>query len=126
MNSKRLSSTKPPHKLVFFTDRDLGRYIIPGKLEAAGVGVERHDTHFDQDTPDVVWMPIVAERGWLAVSHNVRQRYVPEERDMAMRSGLAILYLVGKATHAELGDNLVRTLPKIIAFRDKHDPPFLA
>ena len=102
--------------------------MIPGKLEAAGIRVERHDLHFGrQDTPDTVWMPFVASKGWLAISRNRGQQSVPLERDVAMRSGLALFHLIGpKANHEELGDNLVRTVPRIIAFRDAHRPPFIA
>ena len=37
---------------VFFVDRDLGRHILPDALELAGLAVERHDSHFQPDTPD--------------------------------------------------------------------------
>lgn len=53
---------------VFFIDRDLGRHILPGALERAGFVVERHDLHFEPDTPDEVWIPQVAQRGWVIVS----------------------------------------------------------
>ena len=44
---KRSSSKQPP-EIVFFTDRDLGRRVVPEALEQAGVQVERHDTLFLQ------------------------------------------------------------------------------
>lgn len=96
-------------------------------LEAIGIKVERHDAHFDQNTPDPIWMPYVAKRGWLAISKNRAQQSVPFEREIAMRSGLALFHLIGpKATHEALGENLVRTMPRIIAFREAHAPPFIA
>ena len=125
------SSTTPPRSYVFFTDRDLGSVIIPKRLEALGVQVETHDKHFkDPKTPDVVWMRFVASQGWVVLSRNYKQRYESIERDMIMRSGLAVFYLIGKligkTAHQQLTDNLVRTFPKVLAFRNEHEPPFIA
>jgi hypothetical protein len=41
--------------LVFFADRDLGRQF-PALLLAGGVKIERHDIHFQSDTPDSEWI----------------------------------------------------------------------
>jgi hypothetical protein len=43
-----------------------------------------------------------------------------------MRCGLALFIVIGKAPYAELAANLVKTMRKVIAFRDKHRPPFIA
>lgn len=123
--TKRSSSKQPP-EFVFFTDRDLGRRIIPEALEQAGVQVERHDTHFSATTRDVEWLQAVGAQGWIALSRNRRIRYVTEERDMVMRAGVALFLLVSKGTHAQLADGLVRTLSKIVAFRRRHPAPFFA
>ena len=125
----RPSSTKPPRKespgWVFFTDRDLGK-ALPNALRKAGYMVVIHDDHFlDTRTRDEVWLPEVAKRGWIALSHNKGIRRVSEERDAAMRGGLALFFLIGKR-HEELIANVVATAPGIIRFREKHAPPFIA
>jgi hypothetical protein len=122
---RRQSSTKPQHEYVFFTDRDLGK-IVPNALEQAGVRVERHDSHFPPTTPDVAWLAAVGERGWIALTHNRRLRYVAVERDMVMRARVALFCLIGDVPHQELAANVVRTLDRIIAFREAHSPPFIA
>ncbi len=62
----------------------------------------------------------------MALTHNKRQRYVTIERDVALRSGLALFHLIGKMRHEELATSLVRTMPRIVAFRSHHEPPFIA
>ena len=51
---------------------------------------------------------------------------VRSERDTAMRAGLALFFLMGKVRHSELAENLIRTLPRIISFYERHKPPFIA
>jgi len=120
------SATKlPPSSWTFFTDRDLGN-AIPDALVAAGYVVVRHDQIFDPRTRDEHWLPVVAQRSWLTLSHNKRIRHVAIERDAAMRSGVALFLLIGKMPHAELAKNLVATVPRIIEFRERHAPPFIA
>ncbi len=47
------------------------------------------------------------------------------QRDIAMRAGLALFFLIGK-NYDDLTLNLVATAPRIIRFREKHTPPFIA
>lgn len=77
MSSKRRSSTKPLPEHTFFTDRDLGRQF-PTLLRDAGISVEQHDDHFPPLTPDVEWLRVIGERGWIALSYNRDIRYNPE------------------------------------------------
>jgi hypothetical protein len=42
-----------------------------------------------------------------------------------MTSGLADFILMGK-NHVEIRSNLIRSIRSVIAFRDKHSPPFIA
>jgi hypothetical protein len=88
--------------------------------------VQVHDDVFkDPRTRDEVWLPYVAVQGWLALSHNKKQRRVKLERDAAMSAGAAIFYLIGKHHDANV-TNLIATVQKIIRFRAKHEPPFMA
>jgi hypothetical protein len=125
---KKQSVTKTPPKVpedwVFFTDRDLGK-SIPNALRTAGYTVERHDDHFGARTRDEIWLPDVAQRGWIALSHNKRIRHVKEQRDAAMRGGLALFFLIGKH-HQDLERNLIATVPRIIGFCERNKPPFIA
>ena len=71
-------------------------------------------------------MSEIGERGWITLSHNKEVRYNPEERDMAMRTGVPLFMLIGKRGHHVLAKNLVQTLPRITAFLEAHEAPFIA
>jgi hypothetical protein len=43
-----------------------------------------------------------------------------------MHAGLALFFLIGNCGHDELVRNLIVTVPRIIRFREKNDPPFIA
>ena len=111
--------------VVYFTDRDLGRRF-PEILRAAGLTVERHDDHFDPQTPDVEWLEEIGNREWIAVSRDKRIRYKPNERDAVIRHRVGLLLVVGDAPFLALADNFVETLPKIERFLESHPPPFIA
>lgn len=108
-----------------FTDRDLGHRFAQ-ILRSAGIAVERHDDHFQPTTPDVEWIAAVARRGWVALTHNGRIRYTPNERDAVMEAGLPLLVVVGRAPLPLLAESLVRTMPRVESFLARHQPPFIA
>jgi hypothetical protein len=91
---------------VYFTDRDLGKRF-PEILRASGLNVERHADHFPPETPDEVWLEEVGKRGWIALTHDQRIRYKPNERDAVMRHRVALLVVVGKAPFSDLARSLV-------------------
>jgi hypothetical protein len=111
--------------LVFFTDRDLGKRF-PEILASAGLSVNRHDDLFPPDCPDEQWLAQIGEAGWIAITHNARIRYVPNERDAVVRHRISLLVVVGKAPLKELAENFVVTLPRIKEFLAKHRPPLIA
>lgn len=111
--------------VVFFTDRDLGKRF-PEILRSSGIRVERHADHFEPDTPDEIWLEAIGKRGWIALTHDRRIRYKPNERDAVMRHGVALLVIVGADPYTDLAHNFVATLPRIKSFLGRHKPPFIA
>jgi hypothetical protein len=109
----------------YFTDRDLGKQF-GAILTAGGLDVERHVDHFAPDTPDDVWLAEVGQRGWIALTHDRRIRYKPNERDAVLRHGVALLVIVGAVPFADLARAFVATLPRIEHFLARHKPPFIA
>jgi hypothetical protein len=110
---------------VYFTDRDLGKQF--GEiLKEGGLTVERHADHFAPDTPDEVWLAEIGKRGWIALTHDRRIRYKPNERDAVMRHGVSLLVIVGAAPFAELARAFVTNLSRIEDFLVRHKPPFIA
>ena len=109
---------------VYFTDRDLGKQF-PRILAEAGIVVERHGDLFQPEGSDEEWLEHCGANGRIAVSHNSRIRYVPNELEAVKRFKVPLLILVGQVTTAELAHNFVRTLPRIEAFLDGRLPPFI-
>lgn len=110
---------------VYFTDRDLGKQF-PRLLAEAGIVIERHGDLFQPEGSDEEWLEHCGTKGQIAVSHNSRIRYVPNELQAVKRFKVPLLILVGQATTAELAHNFVRTLPRIEAFLEGRSPPFIA
>ncbi len=110
---------------VFFTDRDLGKRF-PEILRAAGLPVERHADHFAHDCPDEDWLKEIGQRGWIAISHDGRIRYKPNERDAVIRHRVALLVVIGKVPYPELARAFVATQGRILRFIQQHQPPYIA
>ena len=110
--------------VVFFTDRDLGRQF-PAILRDAGLLVERHADHFAPDCSDEVWLADVSSRGWIAVTHDGRIRYKPNELAAVVEHRTKLLVVIGSAPHVDLARSFVATLPRILAFLAAHPPPVI-
>lgn len=110
---------------VYFTDRDLGKRF--GEiLQSGGLTVEGHADHFDPETSDEVWLAEIGRRGWIALTHDRRTRYKPNERDAVMRHRVGLLVIVGAAPFPDLARAFMMTLPRIEDFLVRHNPPFIA
>lgn len=115
----------PREPLVFFTDRDLGTRF-PEILVAAGLEVRRHRDRFPPDCPDEVWLEAVGREGWIAISHDTRIRYKPNELAAVVRHSVRLLVVIGKAPFPQLAKHFVATAPKITDFVEQHSAPWIA
>jgi hypothetical protein len=111
--------------VVFFTDRDLGKRF-PEILSSAGLTVERHQDHFAPDASDEEWLEEIGKREWIAITHDRRIRYKPNEREAIVRHRVSLLVVVGAAPYRELAHSFVATLPRIERFLAERRPPFIA
>ena len=111
--------------VVYFTDRDLGRRF-PEILRGSGLTVERHADHFIDDAPDDVWLAEVGRRGWVALTHDRRIRYKPNERDAVMQNGVALLVIIGAAPFPDLARSFITSQQVAQNFLNAHQPPFIA
>jgi hypothetical protein len=110
--------------VVFFTDRDLGLQF-PAILRDTGLQVERHADHFPPGCPDDVWLKEAASRGWVALTHDRRIRYKPNELAAVIGHRVSLLVIVGQAPHADLAKSFVATLDRVLAFIADHPPPVI-
>ncbi len=111
--------------LVFFRDRDLGKQF-PDILAAAGLSVERHHDLFRPETPDEEWLEYVGKKGRIAITHDGRIRYKPNELAAIERHRVALLVVVGKAPFPVLARNFVSSMPRIASFLAGRDAPYIA
>ena len=111
--------------LVFFTDRDLGKRF-PDILVSAGLTVERHQDLFPHDCPDEQWLQYVGENSRVAITHDGRIRYKPNELAAVQRHRVGLLVVVGKAPFPLLALHFVDTMPMISTFLAQHEAPFIA
>ncbi len=110
----------------FFSDEDLGTKIFPVPLRDAGVRVEALTNHFPAGTNDVDWIPVVAQREWVALTHDLNMRYNTPERNAIMRSGLRVIVIRSGSTRAEMALTFLDLHERIIHFLEHNPAPFIA
>ncbi len=106
-------------------DRDLGKKF-PAILSGVGLSVERHDNLFAPAGSDEEWLEYCGRKGRIAITHNERIRYTPNELASVMRHRVALLVVIGHAPFPQLASNFVNTLTRIEAFVAEHQAPYIA
>jgi PIN like domain len=73
---------------IYWVDRSLGGDIVPGALRSAGVEVRTYAELYPSDSkvPDHVWIPEVAERGWVILTKDKKIRRLPIEIEALRRA----------------------------------------
>ena len=71
-------------------------------------------------------MERVGAEGWVAVTHDRRIRYKPNERDAVSRYRVGLLVVIGNAPFGMLAANFVATQAKIDTFIEDREQPFIA
>jgi len=118
---KRRSCTKAS-KLpdpTYFVDRNLGKAIVK-TLREAGFSVEAHDDHFPQKTPDTTWIPVVAQKGWIALTKDRQIAKNAAEIDAFMTSGGRAFLPHGMMKPSEFGLLLVRSKDRLNRYLNKN------
>jgi hypothetical protein len=109
---------------VWFTDRNLGKRF-PEILVAAGLTVERHDQLFRPSGSDEEWLEHCGRHGRIAITHDERIRYTPNELAALIQHRVALIIPVGKVPFPELAQNFVNSLDRIEHFLAGRTPPFI-
>lgn len=86
MPSKRSSGRRPAvARPEFLIDRSLGRLAVPTALRSVGSTVHTladvYGEEAAQETQDVEWIRLAAQRGWIVLCKDDRIRRRPAERD---------------------------------------------
>jgi hypothetical protein len=119
-------------ELTFFLDRCLGKRLPEAFRQAAPpFRVEYfHDPKssikFKHDTPDDVWIPVVAKLGWFILSHDNQWHKNAAERVAVKQHGAGCFYLYGNnsLTWYKLRA-FMKASDKIINLAKATAPPFI-
>ena len=95
-------------------------------IVSAGIQLEKLLDHFPSGTPDAEWIPEVAQRGWVALTHDRRIRYNRRNRDAAMNSGARIIVISSGATRVEMARIFLELHDHVLRFLHENEPPFIA
>lgn len=111
----------------FFADRNLGRYDFAEFLRPLGYVVHIHDDHFRRNEEDTVWIPSVAERGWIILSADRNILRIRNELAAVMLSGARFINLIGGgAPTLDHARNVANSMEKIREVLEATEPPFFA
>jgi hypothetical protein len=96
-------------------------------LSVSDIKFERHTAHFPRGEDDNVWLPFVAERSWVVVTKDKRNRYNDLEREAIRRSRVREFYFGGgNFTGAEMAKALVIAVPAMRKLCRTFNPPLVA
>jgi hypothetical protein len=129
--SKRQSAGKPEQlrldDFVLYLDENLDNcQPILDVLAASDVQHHRHRDHFSRGTPDEVWLQFVAERAWVVLTKDKRNRYNEIERAALRRHRVREFYFgSGNVTGAEMGLALAKAIPQMKALVREYSPPMV-
>lgn len=121
---KKPSDTKPSlslRDLTFFTDRDLGK-LVPRILRENDLVVEPYFDHFPErvKVPDNEWLALVAEKGWVALSHDDNIRRDREAVRTIMEHKGRLFILRGSVTSRELASLFLEAAESVLDILEKN------
>ena len=110
----------------FFFDNNLSPLLVAG-LRGFGEDVQHLRDAFPENTKDVVWIPQVAESGWVLVTRDKRIRTRPLEAEALARAGLSAFFFVQKRDPDLWGwvQLLVRRWREMNELAERERKPFL-
>jgi hypothetical protein len=121
------SSRLPPEPLIFFTDENLGRQIVPGALRAAGVEVKVYTELFSPGLHDREWLRIACPKRWVILTTDSRISCRRNEMQLLLAAGARTFVLVSSnLPGAEIGVIFVKALPRIKKLCARQPAPFIA
>ena len=111
--------------MIFFLDENLQGDTFAQILRAASINVEFHRDHFAPSAPDELWIPEVAQKGWIITTGDVQTRFNIAQVQAIVNSRAQVLHVRtgNNATHPTLARNFVNSFKAIEAFFEQHPPP---
>jgi len=112
----------------YFFDNSLSFHLAEG-LRAFGEQVEWLRGYFPENTPDTIWIPEVAAKGWVALARDKKIRTRAAEMDALVRSGLTIFFFSQKTDPPDIwawSELVVLRWREMKEFAASHKRPFVA
>jgi hypothetical protein len=109
--------------------RGFGMWLSRLRKDMTCVGSEPVDELLPLGTPDPTWIPLVAERGWIAITKNSKIRTQPREAKLAVEHGLRIACLmepVKGANRWDFAQMVMRHWDAIVALEDREEATWLS
>lgn len=117
----------PEPRDTFFLDNCLSPQLVEG-LKVFGENVEHLRNGFPPNTPDTVWIPEVARRGWVLVTRDKHIRSKSLEIEALVRTGLPTFIFMQKHDPDMWGwvELVVKRWAEIKTFAAGQRRPFIA
>ena len=111
---------------MYFLDRSIESALVAAALRDVGVEVRLHRDFFADDAKDEVWLPDVAQRGWIVLTRDKSIRRRPPEKQALIASGARAFVLTsGNLRGREMADILVRHISRMERLVRTTEPPFI-
>ena len=127
--SKKPSGTKAEQLLeqtTFFVDFCLGKHVGEA-LRDAGLKIEFHLDHFEEDAPDEEWLGEVGARGWVVLTKDKGIRRKPVEREKVISARLRVFTLPRASMTGEaMAERFLSNRLRMARFMLNHAAPFIA
>src|ERR1700756_1814926 len=129
--SKRQSAGKPAQlqldDFILYLDENLDNcQPILEALHHNQVQHHRHRDHFPRGTPDEVWLQFVAERSWVVLTKDKKNRYNEIERAAMRRYRVREFYFgSGNVTGSEMAQALTIAIPQMRSLVREYSPPMV-
>jgi PIN like domain len=127
-----LVAANPVQDPTFFTDRGLGKYVVPDMLRAIGLKVVTYAECYpgmDQvrEGGDQKWLLEVGRRGWVVLTKDKCIRSNQLEIRALLDSGAPCFALTSGSIKGErMGEIFTKAMPETKAFLVMHTPPYVA
>lgn len=117
--------------VVFYVDEDLDsdQFVLPIVDDGFTVVRHRDIIELPAGTPDEVWIPFVARRGWFAFSHNREISYMASQAELVMRERLGFFNVKGQSkqqAHRLFAEKVIGAKTSIGNFVKHNYRPFIA
>ena len=108
----------------FFLDRASESKTLRTALEAIGARVEVHRDYYEPDAADQVWLPEVAQKGWVILSQD--QFNALERQAIRNAGGRAFLIVEGSMSGEEQAQIVVGAMRRMLRILKATPAPFIA